>query len=216
MLFAQDMLDHEFPGCPPNSRCTPDLGKKYLSFLEILKHPTPLGKKKGPEQITIPIKGWWQQGPKEQEVIWWQSECPLYRQKQIRIAEVLVKNSLSQLPPGFILGKLWLLNHQGKVKVYPLPRRESPIALYQEQLIILANFDRHYFQLAIKENGNLAFPLEDLYRPSRNIACPEVLVKTYQQEDSQFLSLFPRYYCEEIWDHTNKQAVVILLNHECR
>ena len=99
--FKPHMLDHINEGCPTNSSCLPQTGKRYKQWIDFLKKKSPKGARRWTilenfrKKNSIPLEVWsFPQAEKTEGLIHWDGHCPNHNKKdsKIQMALALTKN----------------------------------------------------------------------------------------------------------------------------
>lgn len=209
-IFLPHMVDHPFVGCPENSRCNEELGKRFLTWKNLLKKGPPL------EQLTafaqeqgIPLKVYIPHlldGP----FISWDSELPIHRLRFDKALYFFKKQSGLKEVEGLKLALA--LSKQGEViRHYFIPRDEKPLAKSGKYLIFLIEEEGNYFSLQIDDEGG--FSLIERMKKNKNfpqhIPCPEDLL-THARSLKHGPTPLHQYSCESLWDEEKNQRQSIL------
>lgn len=223
IVFSETKInwEHQNPGCPLNSICHIEMGKKRLLWQKEMEN---LGKsnnqakvlKKIKKDLGIPFKIWAKSlDETDKNIIRWDSPCKnhLKSDDKIYLAEVFTKDLKELNSPKIIGEKAFILNGD-KILTYPIPRKEYPLYLKGPDLIFSLFYDGIYFDLKISPQGDLGLlstPIEK--HVLENITCPKKLIKHFDKFNNN--NFYVGYFCQAIYNTESKQYHPLLIGLSC-
>lgn len=214
--------EHQNPGCPLNSICHSDMGKKRLLWQKEMENLKGDSKKqtevlnKIRQDLGIPFKVWAKSLDEEDKnIIRWDSPCKnhLKNDDKIYLAEVFIKN-LEELNSPKIIGEKAFILNEDKILTYPIPRKEYPLYLKGPDLVFSLYYEGIYFDLKISPQGSLALlstPAEkyDL----EEITCPKKLIGHFKKFNND--NFYVGYFCQAIYNTESRKYQPILIGLSC-
>ncbi|TDJ08831.1 MAG: hypothetical protein E2O68_01360 [Deltaproteobacteria bacterium] len=221
LIMAETKIkwEHENPGCPINSVCYTNMGKKRLKWREEFEHFKGNQAKlleKIRQDLGIPFKVWAKSlDETDKDIIRWDSPCRNHhkRDDKIYLAEVFTKD-LKELNSPKIISEQAFIIKNNKILSYPIPRKEYPIYMDGPDLIFSLFYDGVYFDLKISPGGALGF----LESPAKkleleDIACPKELTEHFAKFNTD--GFYIGYFCRAIYDTKGRTFHPLLIGLSC-
>ena len=212
-------LEHQNPGCPLNSICHMEMGKKRLKWREELEHFKGDQAKlleKIRQEFGIPFKVWAKSlDETDKNIIRWDSPCRNHhkRDDKIYVAEVFTKN-LNELNSPKIIGEKAFILKNKQILSYPIPRKEYPLYMEGPDLIFSLFYDGIYFDLKISPEGGLSFLKTPLKKHVlEDITCPKQLINHFDKFNTD--NFYIGYFCSAIYDTKSAQYRPLLVGLSC-
>ena len=224
--FQNQILDHKNVGCPINSKCTKESGIKRNKWISALKkvpisakNQTLLNKLKN--KNGIPLTMWGNSKIlKNKAIISWQSDCRRHNTPNNKFlkAQIFLK-SMNQLKKfkNIIPRYAYLLKNDHTIK-YTIPIKEIPTHIENNKLIFLQEIDSEYYTTSISKKGTIkVVPYNKKMKkmPSpEEIKCPNLLINQFEKDYKNY-DLFEKFFCERLWDSSQKKYHTLLLGWSC-
>lgn len=216
-------FDHLNSGCPINSACNKNLGTKRISWIKFLRSTTAKTKKIEFDNFTkkfgVPINIWTTlKAAKDQSIIQWDSPCRGHRipGKEIFKGQVFVKSFHHiEKQESLIVPKIYLLNKEQLLKVYPRPRDTFPSFMTNKTFFYNLSDEGELFGIKVSKSGTIDLNRSKFSDQSpREVKCPNQLVSLFE-ERKRPQNLFQGHYCKAIWNLQKKQYQTVLLGWSC-
>ena len=224
--FAQDLIDpgfqkfeHQNPGCPINSECSPASGMLLQKWTKMLDaNPRNLAeainkfqKKHGSPIQVLAKKSIYQ----TDDPILWNSRCPLHNPKNPNEAVfrglLFIKNKLQHKVAKF--GMVSLFEGESKID-YSIPYGDQVTLIKNNSLVILKDFEDHFYKIAVKPDGS--FQAVDIPSKLINKALAKKIkdhpCPVKQTADGTY---FSQVYCQKVLDLDTNQLKTIQLSWAC-
>lgn len=224
--FANNVMDpkfksyeHENPGCPINSECSKESGKKLEAWLKVLEGASKdkiktLNKFKNENGTPIQILARKEIFEKSDPILW-NSRCSVHNPKNpnntIYRGHLFLKDKLDHEVAKFT--PVYLYNGTNKT-AYHIPYGDTVSLIQNEKLIVLKDFEDNFFKIAIAKDHSYEFidiPAKTmrtaLAKKIKEIECPE---KLEINED-----YFERYYCQKVLDLDTMELRTIQVGWAC-
>lgn len=207
-----DDLAHQNQGCPENSQCSKEMGKKiqdFKNFLARTQNESNFSNQLENYRLKngIPVKFLIQKESPTLDPVVWDSRCSLHRTKKISQGLLFFQNNpkspLVQFDPIYFNDVL-----------YEIPHGEQPLLIKNDEIVITTEFEDHYFYLSINKNGNwkvITLSSEEIQKAlqaNENTEC----------SSESKISTEPFYantFCKKIWDVTRAQLQTVELAWSC-
>lgn len=229
--FKPYMLKHYNEGCPTNSTCTKEMGRRYKKWSKALRtnaHSKKITKalERFRKKNGIPFEVWITKTDKHHpDLIAWEGNCNYHNregEKKIKIGVAMIKNidDLNGLEKEKIIAtrKLYRLNVTGnKVTRYRIPQNDTPLYLDGDNLIYQRSEDGIYFGLSITPAGKLAI-VDTITPPEfpKSLACPKLLKEAQKDHPEDFeQEIYAGVYCQKTWNRSRKKFETLLLGWSC-
>ena len=221
LVFAESKInwEHENPGCPLNSICHREMGKKRLKWRQELEHfKGDQGKllEKIKQEQGIPFKVWAKSlDETDKNIIRWDSPCRNHhkREEKVYLAEVFTKNLKELNSPKIIGEKAFILSNNG-ILSYPIPRKEYPLYMEGPDLIFSLYYDGIYFDLKISPEGELGFLEKPIKKHElEDITCPKELINHFDKFNTD--NFYIGYFCRAIYNTKSGQYRPLLVGLSC-
>ncbi len=225
--FQPYMIDHPNLGCPANSHCSAEFGKKRKIWSDmILRIKNQLEKspiealEKVRQNSGFPIPVWATNKSLENpEVVSWHSPCRHHNlpNKEIYHAEVLLSdftNWKTLDSESLTRAKIWRLKGEEVVE-YGSLQGAIPTMLKNEQLYFTREEQGVYFGLLISASGAMKIvPTENAAMAPREVQCPAKLIEAYKAWNWS-TELYQQTVCRAIWDQDQRTFHTFLFGWTC-
>lgn len=211
--------EHENPGCPINSECSKESGKKLLAWLKALEGASKdrvktLNKFKKENGSPIQVLARKEIFEKSDPILW-NSRCSVHNPKNpnntIYRGYLFLKEKLDHEVAKFT--PVYLYNGTKKTE-YHIPYGDTVSLIKNEKLIVLKDFEDNFFKIAVAKDKTYDFvdiPAKTmrtaLAKKIKEIECPE---KLGINED-----YFERYYCQKVLDLDTMELRTIQVGWAC-
>lgn len=234
--FSPHMIDHEFEGCPENSHCSQDMGKKRLKWVQLLNRlsahkelDTIAAIQEFHQKEGLPIPMWgFPASLKDKRIISWNSSCPHHNLEvqEVFHAQMMIKsfNELEEhdLEDSALNEKLkilpntiWLEEKNGEVVEFRTPRGFLPSLMIDNKLYFTMEEKGVYYALLVDRNGNFdVVPTETASVSGKEVPCSQALKEHYQKWPLRE-RLYQDSYCKAIWDKNRNTYQVIMIGWSC-
>ena len=212
-------FEHENLGCPINSECSEAMGKLLTKWLEALDGPQKDKTKRlnaFKEKYGTPLQVLGRKDIYENaDPILWNSRCKIHNPKN--------PNYTVYRGYAFIKDKLKLENgiftpvyvYEGtEKKEYKIPYGDTVALIQNDELIVLKDYEDHFFKIAIKPDGSYRFidipnqtTRRALGKKIKDYKCPE--------ERSADKVYFSKYYCQRVLDLDSNQLKTVQIGWAC-
>lgn len=229
--------DHPNEGCPSNSSCSQQMGKKRAQWIESLENMSSID-----ESTKVMASAWMVpsehrpldlHGEISPQLITWTSQCRQHQSSDeenplplIRLAETYTSNvnSFSELNTAdyaVVMNRGYLVStneEEGEQKSftrYNLPTDEVPILFDNGKLVYLLQDDGHYYSLSVDANGKLELlsPTSPPHFP-RTVKCPDEAIAHFISE-LEIQNLYVDIYCREVWDNQAQDFRLMAFGWTC-
>ena len=226
--FKPHMLDHINEGCPTNSSCLPQTGKRYKQWIDLLKKKSLKGARRWTtlerfrQKNRIPLEIWsFPQAEKIENLIHWDGHCPNHNQKnnKIQMALALAKNftELGKLERErkIYIPRSLLLETSGTTQEYFVLRGSGPLYLDGNALVYIKETEGVYYGLRIEPQGTLSVvpPQRPSYQ-SQEVKCPKVLNERFARHSFP-KQLYQGTYCRSFWNKKKKVYQTMIFGWSC-
>lgn len=225
-LFAVGVMDpkvqefeHENPGCPINSNCSKDMGILLNQWLKVLE----TGKSDKVKKLNLFRKKYGSpiqlMGRKEiyenADPVMWNSRCKFHNPKN--------PNNTVYRGFAFLKEKINLENavftpvfvYEGtEKKEYRIPYGDSVALIQNDELIVLKDYEDHFYKIAIKPDGNYRF-LEIPNPTTRRALAKKIKDYKCPEEKSADKVYFDKYFCQRVLDIDSNQLKTIQVGWSC-
>lgn len=220
----QKDFEHEFPGCPENSICTKELGKKWLNwhthtdelkgvssellYAKLSKAISNLGI---PLIYLIPSKEF---EASKAQVTMWKTRCRNHNSAQgpLYFKGVSFEKKIQQTENKQFIEVI--VRHPDHGQSFFIPFDQSPLMVKQGKLIVTQDVEDLYFNLAISSKGELS-----LYKPSANELQKATLeierIECPKKTDLHISEAYPNIICKKIWNFDTSSTVEIQSTWAC-
>lgn len=213
--FKPHMVDHLNEGCPSNSECTAELGKKRKAWEDLFKtRPTAMAMNALAKTIGFPLKIWNDKNSSKEDYISWNSPCEVHNieGQEIRTAEIFIKSPLKNKDHA-LFHKIYMENGD-KVREYIIPRDETPLYKDGNDLVFLLEEKGHYFGMRINEKNEYSL----IKNPSTQhfselISCPKILQDYFDKNVHKDLYRFSN--CKALWNDKTKKYETFIVGKAC-
>ncbi|MCK5072997.1 MAG: hypothetical protein KAQ98_06190 [Bacteriovoracaceae bacterium] len=213
---------HNNSGCPENSYCKKNLGKKrsrWVNFVTTLRGSSKFVTRKIEAfraKHGIPIDVWYIEKENREKIIHWNSICQSHSTKnnKVYVAEIISKNLKKIKTPGIHFEKC-LLIHNKKILKFPIPRGQIPLYIDGNRPVFISNIGNHYFGLRVSSKGALnVVPIKFPIKPPVTVDCPEKIKnKLNLSIDGKKVFLHP--HCKKIYNGKNKKFEIAMFMRAC-
>lgn len=226
--FKPHMLFHFNEGCPTNSECSPEMGKRYQRFAEAVKEveKNPRGfeyldslrKKSG-----IPFDLWTTEKAKAKEdIIIWDSPCRQHNledQKKIGIGLAMATDFIPltkfEAEEKIYLRRLYRFQKGKDPETFYTFRGDTPIYFEDDRLVFKRMIEGHYYGVAVDNKGqvnvvNTTVPVDF----PRSIDCPQEFLNS-MKKITQPENLYSGVYCQKTWNKSTKDFETVLIGWSC-
>jgi hypothetical protein len=220
--LSYDDLAHEHKGCPENSICSEEMGKKFQNWNAFLKRLQKVKRSNWPKMINkyrtkhgIPfyflVK---QKDATKTKAVFWNSRCRNHNPKD---GETILKGL------GFFKNRpqaehitFDVVQRPGikdKVKTVHLPYGHQPLLIHKNKLIFTMDFEDIYFHMSADENGFW----RALAVPSMEISTAMNYIETVQCPKNDFKpnEWHTQLVCKKIWNSDIRKSQMIQLTWSC-
>lgn len=227
--FKPHMIDHYFEGCPTNSKCSPEVGKKrntWVKFIKSISNDSDLVKSKKMKKFIknhgVPLGVFANNdSEKDNSLILWDSPCKIHNKKEeenIYLGEVVVRNFLEAKRDkvGVYIPHAHLMKNEKEIQMYMVPRGENPSHLEGDKLIYIKEEDGHYYSIKVDPKGviELSPPLITSHN-ARSIRCPKELIHSFIK-NIHVKNLYQDVYCKELWNSETKKYRPMIFGLSCQ
>lgn len=209
-----EKFKHEIKGCPENSICTKEFGKKYLSFQKNLKKK----KFESLKNSGIPLEVWGQnlKNPSK-DYVYWESRCEHHRNSKNKIysVEILAK-SFSDLKKHSALSSRLIgtyLNDQAII--YPIVQKSIPFLSKGGNIYLTQERDGYYYTLSISPGGSFSIlPNFESDKFAQRVNCSKKLIALYHNR-IQKNETYQTYKCYNVWNADLKADQEFIVGQAC-
>lgn len=231
--FSPHMLDHQFVGCPTNSSCSKELGKKREIWVRSLKI-----NRKGSTRLErlnnvvkqngVPFRVWVENKDIDKKsIIFWDSHCESHRKegKEIFVGEVLAgKKNLDEKSfnkkdkhRSIHFEKAYLLDSKNKVTEYLVPSRGRPAYIDNGKLVFIQDEEGHYFGLEVSSKGSVKIVDVSTSVPApQEVQCPSALQKIWDENINKYPKhLFMTSLCKSVSQKKGNKRMTMIFGFAC-
>ena len=226
--FKPHMLDHINEGCPTNSSCLPQTGKRYKQWVDLLKKKSLKGARRWRtlenfrKKNGIPLEVWsFPQAEKIEGLIHWDGHCPNHNQKghKIQITLALTKNFIElaklEREKKIYIPRAFLLEMSGTIKEYLVLRGSGPLYLDGDALVYIKETEGAYYGLRIESQGRLSvIPPQTPNHKSQSVECPKALNERFAGHTTP-KKLYQGAYCRSFWNQKKKIYQTMIFGWSC-
>ena len=226
--FKPHMLDHVHEGCPANSSCLPQTGKRYKKWVDLLKRKLSSDKRlqmlnNFRRKSGIPLEIWsFPTAEGSEGLIHWDSRCSNHNKdgKKIQISLSLAQDfkelkKLEKESSKIYITRSFLLEKEGTIVEYMIPRESTPLYLEGQHLIYTRETEGHYYGLSIAPDGSVqVLPVKGGARDAKTVDCPAKLVQRFAAADAP-AELYREAYCKAFWNQKSKMYQTMIFGWSC-
>lgn len=230
--FKPHMLFHENEGCPANSGCSVEMGKRYQKWIDAVSQVqnqknSHLYLEEVRKVTGVPIDLWIpEKASEEKELIYWESPCRQHNiegQEKIGIGVAMAKSldhlkKLEEQKKVFLRRLYRLKNQKGeepKIEEFFSLRGENPLYLDGDRLIFQRSAEGNYYALSINKEGAVeVIPSKAPPYLPQSMDCPADFVKKIK-EVKMPQNLYAGVYCQKTWDMKSQGFETILVGWSC-
>ena len=224
--FATGVLDpkvqefeHENPGCPINSECSEEMGKLLNKWLVTLKGPQKTKVKKLNEfkkKHGSPIQMLGRKDVYENaDPVLWNSRCKIHNPKNpnntVFRGFVFLKDKIELENAMFT--SVFLYDGTERTE-YKIPYGDTVALVQNDELIILKDFDDHFYKIAVKPDGTYRF-VDLPHQTTRNALAKKIKDYACPKEQSADKVYFEKYYCQRVLDLDSNRLRTIQTSWAC-
>lgn len=217
-----DQYAHENIGCPGNSICNKETGKKYKSWKSFIKNnrkdPDIANKlQKYINKFGIPLSFLTSSQPiVKRNGIYFESHCEYHNPpktkptffKGMKFTKHLASNSTDLFSPVIVYSK-------NKKTSYQSPYLAHPYYLEAGSLIVPMEQDGYYYKISIDQNGKIkvfdkpAPKYLEMVESGKTTPCPK---DSDYKIDNKF---YAKSFCKNIWNNSSKKYDIVRLTWVC-
>lgn len=225
-LFAVGVMDpkvqefeHENPGCPINSECSEDMGKLLSQWLKALEGAKASKTKKLNEfrkKYGSPIQMMAQKEIYESaDPVMWNSRCKFHNPKNpnntVYRGFVFLKEKIELENASFT--PVYVYEGTEKKK-YLIPYGDTVALIQNDELIVLKDYEDHFYKIAIKPDGSYRF-IDLPNQTTRNALAKKIKDYKCPEERSADKIYFSKYFCQRVLDLDSNQLKTIQVAWSC-
>lgn len=225
--FQSYMIDHPNLGCPANSHCSAEFGKKRKLWSDMVQRIKDKLEKSPIEALDkirresgFPIPIWATNKSLENPaVVSWNSPCRHHNlpKKEIYHGEVILSDFTTWdtlESESLTRAKIWRLQGE-EVMEYGSLQGAIPSMLKNGQLYFTREEQGVYFGLLVSASGEMKIiPTETAAMAPREVQCPAKLTEAYKTW-SWSSELYQQTVCRAIWDQDQRTYQTFLFGWTC-
>ena len=204
--FSPHMIFHEIEGCPENSLCQKEYGKKRKKYMDSLKskekRKSYFNRNGAPFRFYAPKTFI---GNKSSYAIW-DSHCGHFRTKGKEVLEIETFTKKINQNNKF-MAKNVLVSKGDKLHQFKIPINADPLKMINQELFFETKEDFKFYLYAAKDNG-LIRVAEGIKGSSFSYTkCPKNLLSLYSKVKN---NAYRSYYCQK-----DRSGSVYLISKAC-
>ncbi|MBT3236714.1 MAG: hypothetical protein HN353_12230 [Bdellovibrionales bacterium] len=211
----------EFAGCPANSKCGEEYGKRYAGWRKLFATESSSAVKqlqKFKRRDGVPLTFWSQDTQNRSDQIFWDSPCQHHRtsDKKLYLSQMLFGRSFS-LKRKAIIEQVLVVGSSGKITSYPRPRGMIPTHLDTKgRMRFIMEEGGVYFGLAITPAGAISITsANSAVRSSTDVKCTSQAINLFDREMKAQRDIYRGHTCRRIWQQQHHRWQTIIFGFSC-